>query len=351
MQSTIRFKRAICFCNKRIKKRFQCDWFQVIPLDDYINSDVNTNHFPFILEFKVDNDDIKKISHEDFLDEEDSKFFSEINHENNIQNYILKLLSIVTNHYFFVYDVNDLGWFINLDGKKEEDFFCKYGVKLYVDEKQKEKPFIIQFTDTKLPKMDIEEHSHYYTHPDIDNEEQDELTISVQTGAFFASLSDLNTEQKIFFDSAVTLIYNGLDIRKKMKSLAFLAFISSIETMTSLEFKLNKEKIEFECKSCKSIKESNYHCKSCNKPIWGISQQIKKYLEKYLSDSDEFKTVINKLYSRRSKIAHTGGLLSGDIFFEWNEPKKREEHYMELVSAMQYSRMSLVNYVLKNSKK
>jgi hypothetical protein len=133
-----------------------------------------------------------------------------------------------------------------------------------------------------------------------------------------------------------------------MMSLSFLAFISSIEAMTTLEGKLNKTEIEFDCHSCKSIKTSEYSCKNCGKPIWGISQQIKLYLERYLTSAEEFKRIINKLYSRRSQIAHAGGLFTGDEYFDWDNPKKREEHSLELIAAMQYSKMSIVNYVLKN---
>ncbi|UOE42112.1 HEPN domain-containing protein [Chryseobacterium suipulveris] len=108
--------------------------------------------------------------------------------------------------------------------------------------------------------------------------------------------------------------------------------------MTTLEAKINKEEIEFECNSCKSIKKSNYSCSKCGIPIWGISQQIKLYLEKYLSDSEKLKTAINKLYNFRSKIAHAGSLLTGDINFEWDDKKTREEHYEVLIAALQYSK-------------
>ena len=72
------------------------------------------------------------------------------------------------------------------------------------------------------------------------------------------------------------------------------------------------------------------------------------YLEKYLSDDEKLKTAINKLYNYRSKIAHAGSLLTGDINFEWDDVKTRKEHYEALTAAMQYSKMSLVNYVLMN---
>lgn len=343
------YRRAICFCNKRILKSFKCDWFQILPILEYVDSDVKTNHFPFLLEYNFNKNDIVQISHEDFVDT-NSEFFSELNHENNVMRYILRLLSIVTNHYFFVYDSTDQGWYINLNGKKNEDIKCQYGLKIYYDERFKDKMYISKFTESEYDNVLKIEHNKYYTHPDIDNQKENELTIGEHTELFFNSLIKLDKQKKEYLDNAITLINNGMKIRNHMKSMAFIAFISSIETMAYLESKSNKVEIEFECKSCKRIKSSQYTCKTCEKPIWGISQQIKIYLKKYLSQNKDLNSVINKLYGRRSKIAHTGNLMMGDIHFDWNNPEKRNDHFMELVAAMQYSKMSLVNYVLINGK-
>lgn len=350
--------KTICFTNKKLIKKFKCDWFQIYPVDNYINSDLKTNHFPFILEYKITKDDIQIISHEDFLKEDennepiegvDKEFWSKLNHEYNVMTYILRLLSVVTNHNFFIYNANDQGWFLNLDGKTNEEIHCKYGVKLYKDSNNQNLGYLSEFSENHYEEVDYIKHSDYYQVPDIDNEGNGELQMSEHSLFFFNSIKKLSELQKRYFDSAVVLINNGTKIRNEMKSLAFLAFISSIETMTSLEGKINKEEIEFECDSCKSIKSSNYTCGKCNAPIWGIGQQIKIYLKKYLSADDKFKTAINKLYNYRSKIAHAGSLLTGDINFEWNDPKKRGAHYEALIASMQYSKMSLVNYVLINN--
>lgn len=353
MSSKFEFKRSICFCDKRITKKFKCDWFQFYPLENYINNELKTTHFPFVLEYKISTYDIKKTSYESLLDdedqvlEEDKEFFSKMNHEYDVMIYILRLLTILTNYHFFIYQ-SDTGWFINLDGKKNEDFFCVYGRKLYYDKNLKYFGFISNFSETSYEDIKLIKHSNYYQFPDIDNEENGELEMSQFSLHFFNKLESLSTLQKKYFDSAVVLINNGMKLRNEMKSLAFLAFISSIETMTALEAKINNEEIEFECNSCKSIKNSKYTCNSCGRPIWGISQQIKLYMEKFLSENEKLKTAINKLYNYRSKIAHSGSLLSGDIYFEWEDRKKREEHHEALTAAMQYSKMSLVNYVLMN---
>lgn len=341
----IKYKKVICFCNKKIKKTWKCDWFQIIPIENYIDQEVKSSHFPFYLEYNYSKNDIVQISHEDII-RSNSEFFSEINHDNYVMTYILKLLSVVTNHYFFIYNLSDQGWFININSKEPEDIKCQYGKNLYVDENLKNKMFITEFTENGFEEINFIKHSIYYTYPDIDNETGNELTLNENTELFFNNLKKLTKLQKQYFDSAVTLINNGLHIRKDMKSLAFLAFISSIETMTHLESKMNKEKIEFECNSCKKIKTSNYKCKKCGNPIWGISQQIKNYLKKYLIKDEDFNKVINKLYGRRSKIAHTGNLLAGDVFFDWDNPDERKKHNMELTNAMQYSKMSIVNYIL-----
>ncbi|WP_312510359.1 HEPN domain-containing protein [Chryseobacterium culicis] len=349
--SEIYYKRAVCFCEKKIKKPFSCDLFQIIPLTNYIDSDIPTNHFPFLLEYKIDKNNVIYYSYEDVFESfgKDTKdFLSELSHETNTMNYILKLLTVVSNFNFFTYNVNEHAWFINLNAKTEEEISCRYGAKIYIDANLKDKMFIADFTKIDEEEIEPQKHSEYYTAPDLDNEKNNELTFSEFTKKFFEYIPELDELQKKYFDSALTLINNGSRIRKTMKSLSFLAFISSIEAMTTLEGKINKVTIDFECNSCQTIKTSTYSCKKCGRPIWGISQQIKLYLEKYLSSAEKFKTIINKLYSRRSQIAHAGGLFTSDEFFDWDNPETREQHNLELIAAMQYSKMSLVNYVLSN---
>src|SRR5680860_763692 len=175
-KNNLNYNRIICFCDKKIKKAFKCGWFQIIPVFEYIDKDVKTNHYPFILEYNYNKNNIVQISHEDIVDGS-SGYFSELNHEGNVQNYILRLLSVVTNHSFFTYDSTDQGWFINLNGEKSEDVKCQYGIKIYHDESFKGKMHIQKFSEIEFEQVDEIDHNRYYTHPDIDNQLENELTI------------------------------------------------------------------------------------------------------------------------------------------------------------------------------
>ncbi|UOE42113.1 hypothetical protein MTP09_05615 [Chryseobacterium suipulveris] len=110
---------------------------------------------------------------------------------------------------------------MNLDGKKNEDFSCKYGSKIYYDNRLEYFGFISEFTKTDYENIRLIKHSNYYQFPDIDNGENGELEMSQFSLDFFNKLETLSSLQKKYFDSAVVLINNGMKIRNEMKSLAF----------------------------------------------------------------------------------------------------------------------------------
>jgi len=321
--------------------------FQITPLPTEFELVYDKpTHFPILLEYWIDLDEVKPINLDEL--EDISDYVSESTLQNNWLNKLVRLLTAFTNHYFFVYDTEQ-GWFIplNLQIPREEynKISSSWGVKFYYKEELQKRFLINQLTDIELENIEEQTHNEYFQRPNIDNRNE-EITISKYTNAMFEAFFLLNKMERKYFDSAVTLIYNGQQIKDKMRSLAFLSFISSIETMTSLEFKEKQEEIHLKCNSCKTIENSPFSCNQCGSPIWGISQQFKLYLKKYLTTDPKANSVINKLYGTRSKIVHSGQLLLGDSFIDWDKNKQQNEEYESLISIMQYSKMSLVNWLL-----
>lgn len=349
MEVKRKYHRNLIFCNSPLKKKYRCkDIFQISPIPKEMELDYeNPTHFPILLEYWIDLSEVKDITLEALEDICD--LISESTLQNNWLNKIVRLLTAFTNHYFFIYGTEQ-AWFMPLDLKiSKEDynkissswgmkFYHKYGIKNYL--------LIDKLTDVNLENIEEKAHNEYFQRPDIDNRKA-EITISKYTNAMFEAFFLLNEMERKYFDSAVTLIYNGLQIKDKMRSLAFLSFISSIETMTSLEFKDKQEEIKLKCNSCNTIENSPYSCVKCGSPIWGISQQFKLYLKEYLTSDPKANSVINKLYGIRSKIVHSGQLLLGDSFMDWEKNKQQNEEYESLISIIQYSKISLVNWLLR----
>lgn len=342
----------LIFCNSPVKKKYRfLDLFQIYPLPDkfQIQCD-NQTHFPLIIEYNINLDNIKPIKNKLFTGAE--KIMAEITVQNNWLNLLIKILSAFTNHYFFIYDTEQ-GWYFPINSSLPEGEINKlssnWGFKYYHIDGIKEILQIDTFSDISCDEIEQVTHNEYFQRPYIDDNKS-EIKISKFTNLMFQSFLMLTQEERKYFDASITLIYNGQQIRNKMRSLAYLSFISSIETMTSYEFKDKQEGIEFKCKSCKLISKSPFECKECGNPIWGISQQFKAYLNKYLTNDPKANSIISTIYGVRSKIAHSGQLLLGDSFIEWDKEKQHNKEFESLISVMQYSKMSLVNWLLINGK-
>ncbi len=338
----------LIFCKSPLKKKYRFkDIFQIIPLPkEFDLTTDNSAHYPILLEYWIDLDKVKPLNLKELEYLKD--FVPEPTLQNNWLNKIVRLLTVFTNHNFFIYD-NEEGWFktLNLQIPNEEknNISSSWGMNFYYNEEMQKRLVINKLTNIDLEDIGEEIHNEYFQKPNIDDINK-EITISKYTNAMFEAFFLLNEMERKYFDSAVTLIYNGQQIKDKMRSLAFLSFISSIETMTSLEFKDKQKEIHLKCESCKTIENSPFLCAKCDGPIWGVSQQFKSYLNKYLTSDPNANSIINNLYDIRSKIVHKGQLLLGDSFIDWDKNKKQSEEYKTLISLMQYSKISLIKWLL-----
>jgi rubrerythrin len=340
----------LIFCSSLVNKKYRFgDLFQISPLPDEFNLNYDQQtHFPLLIEYSIDLDKLKNINKKEFEGIED--FMSESTLQNNWLQMLIKLLSTFTNHHFFIYGIEQ-SWFMPLNSGLSREELNKissvWGFKTYHLEGLNKRFQITKLTDIDIDNIQECTHNEYYQRPNLDNSYV-EITISKYTNAMFEAFMQLNDNERKYFDSAVTLIYNGQEIKDKMRSLSFISFISSIETMTSYEFRNKQSEIEFECNSCKTLKKSPFACPDCSSPIWGIGQQFKLYLKTYLTTDPKANSVINKLYGIRSKIVHSGQLLLGDNFIDWDRNTEQDKEYESHISIMQYSKLSLVNWLLKN---
>ena len=131
-----------------------------------------------------------------------------------------------------------------------------------------------------------------------------------------------------------------------MKSISFLSFVSSIETLVNLEYKDKKDDIVFECHDCQTLKSSPISCKKCGRPIWGIKAKFKTFLKTYVAASDDSMAKFNRIYNLRSAIVHTGALLLGDEQIDWGLSEKADSQFITHIETMQVARLSLVNWLL-----
>lgn len=314
----------------------------------------NAKHFPLIIEFYYEENEVHKIK--PFEDEEDNdlnEMISKSSFQTNKLIQITNLLSIITNYRFFFYRHTEMNWAIPIpdvvnDENREEinntsSLWCAklyYFKSMYKD---------LQINELSTPQFGtiqrIMQRDYYYFDP-IESPEK-EITLPDTIDTILIHYFNLKLKEREIVDSAIHQFCNGLDLFDSMKSLSFFSFVSSIETMVNYEFK--DDIIKYDCNDCKSLKESPYQCQKCGNPIWGISAKFKEYLFKYVSNSAEGRKLYNAVYNIRSKITHTGYLLSGDKFLDWDFSDKTEEINMKHLEAMQLCRRSLANWLLNKS--
>jgi hypothetical protein len=307
-------------------------------------------HFPNYLEFSIDHsecepDDINKLTS------------IIVNHSKEIVN----LLSCLTNHRFFIYDISVCGWGIvfprvkydelSLDEKnKYDEMESDWFLGNYSYHNKKEDQTIYKLTDFSMNAILVENRKHeYFSNNPIDDDLHELKFPNTLNSAldFYYQLSD-KTRLKV--NSCIYLACDGMDIAPTKRSLAFLSYVSALEGLVNLE--VNDDEIEFECASCKAIKSSPYYCPSCSRPIWGIKQKFIVFLSKFVAGSDKSKKIYSEIYNLRSKMTHTSQLFVGDyeMSFDIDRNKKEYEDWLMRLETLQLVRISLDSWLRYPSK-
>jgi hypothetical protein len=332
------------------KFRFKNE-FQIYPLDlDNAPNSTNTTHFPMIIEFWVDEDEIPKVTEFDSINV--NNWIAQNTAQTNKLILITNLLSSISNYRFFFYRTPDESWSIPLpekvNGQTDEEInstSCKWSASLYYYPSIAKDLQIDNFSNPKFDEVLFLNHKLYYWYDPVESKTKS-INFPDTTNSILEKYFSLDKEALKIMNSAIYQFCNGLDLHHKMKSLSFFSIVSSIETLVNYEFR--KEEIEFACDFCKSIKKSERVCSKCGKPTWGITAKFREFLFKYVSDDPKAKKMYNKIYDLRSKIAHTDYLINNENFLNWNFSDKTEELSLRHLEAIQLSRRSIVNWLLKN---
>ena len=142
---------------------------------------------------------------------------------------------------------------------------------------------------------------------------------------------DANTRKSLF--ASMTLISNGINIGIQYQSLGFISYISSIETLVTLEYK--KVKVE--------------HCKECNQPIYKVRKKFLDLLAKYVSSTEKSQSKFKKMYDLRSKIAHTGELFISDVEFSLLNRDEIDGEWFNYLEVQQLARLCVFRWLLMNN--
>ncbi len=328
------FYKAIIFCSNPLTGYYRFEnKFQIYPLlSENAPKHDKIKMYPVVIEYHVQKEvqiDVPEVL------QELQGFIAKHTHSQNYQRQIRNLLSAVTNYWFY-FPPAEFHWFIEIpngdltDEIKDEldKQSSKVGMTSFSFPEMLQENVISKFTDTGLPQIEFIKHPECFMDIDIDGVKEVKFPnyTDVAINNFFA----LDDEARETVNSAASLISNGVELRTKMRSLSFISFVSSIETMVNYEFK----GVPIDA------------CNNCGQPRYKVVKKFKDYLAKYASNSSSTKKEVDKIYSLRSTIAHTGLLLLGDNKIDWSNDKKQNEQWQAHFQAMQISRLSLTNWLL-----
>jgi hypothetical protein len=336
------FRRFI-FTLTPLKKgyKFQ-DIFQVVPFE-VENSPKSSiaNHFPAFLEFWVEKDQIG--------DSLDKLAFTE-----NYLDEIINLLSSLSNHRFFRYHQDYNSWRIEypeVDYKNlsndQKDFYTnqtsKWSSSIFMYPGFGNDQMIKSFSEFK-DGVNINPAYHYFTYNPVEYP-NGEIEFPDTMANSITKYFELKTNEKEKVRSVIKLINQGLEIATRMRSLGFLAYVSSIETLVNLEY--SEVKVKFKCNTCKSIDESPFTCNECGNPVWGIGTKFYSFLGKYVSKTEGSLKKFKKIYGIRSKITHAGELMLADLDMTFAKMDKKELDHLILLETRQLARISLTFWLVK----
>ena len=329
----MKFYKAVVFCSNPVKGMLRVEnIFQIYPLsvDDAPNDD-RVPAYPFVIEYCVT--DSEEIELEDEL-KKISPIVSDLTHSTNLQNKILNLLTTFSNYHFYFPKLN-IQWFASIDKELSEkeinEQTSKVGITAYTYPSLTKDALITSFSKVSFPEISPQKHPGCFMKLDLLGNE--EVTFSQHILGAFHNYFLLTKEEQESVDAAALLITQGIQLRESMKSLSFVAFVSSIETMVDLENK-----------NTKVVK-----CETCKQDLYKVMAKFRNYLFKYSIADETAKKRINAIYQIRSKIAHAGMLLLGDGKIDWSSNPGANEQWKTHIDTMQISRLSLMNWILMRS--
>lgn len=350
-----KYVRNIIFSKTPLKGHFRFnEEFQIFPCD-FANAPKSkyASDFPLVIEFWIDEEENPEVPAE--FDPISSLISSSTNKTNKLSR-LTRLLSTLTNHRIDNPTNPEFKWGIPVpddlekDAEQIDNSSSTLIMEAYNYPSISTDLKIEGFSKQQHPSIEMVPHRVYYQYDPVDSRDK-EITFPHTIHRSLTKYFSLDSKSRKIVDTICHLICNGIDIKSKMKSISFLSFVSSIETLVNFEFKDKKDGIEFECHDCQTLKSSSIHCKKCGRPIWGVKAKFKSFLKTYVAHSEDSLAKFNRIYNLRSSIVHSGMLLLGDEEMDWNWSVKAESQAMTHLETMQLSRLAIVNWLLMGPNK
>ncbi len=321
------YYKVIIFCSNPLEGVFTFeDKWQIYPLkSEHAPYSKHVKYYPIVLEFFVEDKQDTPIPK---AFEEARRTVVKMTNQGNKVKEITSLLTAFSNYRFYQQTVSAQYFFEAPEEITEavNEQSSKAGYNLYLYPQMQGDP-ITKLSTVDFPKVEEASHPDCFMHY---GPPEETVKFSKLLSAALHNFYALQEGDRKNVYAALSLICNGVELKDTMKSLSFISLVSSIETMVNLEYK----EITVE------------RCKECGTDIYKVAAKFRDYLLRYVSNNEETKKDINRIYSVRSKIAHAGQLFLGDNMIDWSNDTIQNEQWQIYIQTMQVARVSVINWVL-----
>jgi len=258
------------------------DAFQIFPAEpEAPRPPAVLNHHPFVIEYR-------------FIVDETPREFPDGNRipqwitNNDISFKTLKkiilLLTAFSHDRVFTYSHNQ-SWFIPMGrmGEEPKSKEVQWGQECYMYNDFDGK--IELFTETKSEQIKLIDANEFFNRYGRSVDQRFDFPENIDN--LFALYFSLEEDEKQAFLSSCSLFDQGMKLWSEHPSLSFAAFVSSIETLITVEHK--DEKTET--------------CKKCGQERYRITKKFSDFFGKYGSPTPEFNKYAQKIYKYRSRLS------------------------------------------------
>lgn len=332
----MKYSRHIIFTKIPLKKRYRYkDVFQIFPCDFQNKPEPDHySHFPVVLELVLNSDEILPLPEELQAFQE---LLGEVRTFRKRTEEIITLLSIFTNHEFFIYEDVDGNWGVNFPNESEvidNNVKSKWTIPMYFFPEMPIHMQINELSNTSYADIELIESNEYYTFkPNLDYKKKSEIKFPNNINILFDQYFEIHGEEMNKLQRAIFFINSSVKYFKSNYTMSIISTFTGIETMMSIEFKNEKRQI----------------CNSCGQTKYGIRQKFVLYLSKYIDASTDKVKKYKYYYDLRSKIVHTGEHLESDKFLPDLTREKHETEIQTRFEIIQLGRLSVCNWLSKRN--
>jgi len=331
------YHRSIVFSKISLNESFiYKDIFQLFPanLDGIPTTKVFQKHYPLILEYWTTKDEVINVP-SDF--EKIKDLYSLTALTSNKQDIILSLLTTITTHLFFRYSDYIGSWGVPIlkedAGEEANSWDSKWCLPIFTWKDSQRQLKIEKFSELSIPNVELIPHHDYYLNdPNFDYHFDKTITFPDTSIQILDSYFNQPKNILEIVNSAISFSNSAMELRNSKKTLALISAFTAIETLVNLEF----ENVQPE------------KCKDCGQLKYKIAEKYRQFLFKYIGKTEKNKKKFNSYYSLRSKIVHTGQKFKTEKLFSDVSEEERNEEFLNEIEIIQLSKLSIINWLLKN---